>query len=164
MSPNNFGLTPELLTALRKEEGWVPKPYICPAGYPTIGYGHRIPSMNHPSITEEYGEMLLLSDARFARDVALRHSPNLAAEPERRTAAIVDFIFNLGGGNYSSSTLKKCVDRGDWKEAAAQLQRWVFATDPKTGKKFKMAGLISRRARAGLWMYNPVIDDQEDGA
>lgn len=154
MTDKNFGLTPELIAAVKREEGWVPHPYICPAGYPTIGYGHRIPNMEQPDISEEYGEQLLMGDLRIAQRAALKLSPNLANEPERRLAAIIDFIFNLGAGNYRASTLRNCVTVGDWKGAAGQLQRWVYATDPKTGEKFKMAGLISRRKRAGTWMWS----------
>ena len=147
-----FGITPALVELVRHAEGWRADPYICPAGYPTIGYGHRIPSLNHPTITKARGVELLAADLKFKRDAALKLSPGLKDEPEPRLAAIVDFCFNLGEGAYAGSTLRKRVDAKLWTEAAKEMRRWVYATDPKTNKKFKMAGLIRRREIAATWL------------
>lgn len=81
-----------------------PHPYICPAGYWTIGYG-RLCKPDHPPINEEEGEMYLPQDLRTAFTATLRYCPVLAAEPEERLAAIVDFTFNLGAGRLQTSTL-----------------------------------------------------------
>lgn len=148
----DFGLTPELYELLRDIEGFVAHPYICPAGYPTIGYGHRIPSMKHPSITKARAVELLTSDARFKRDAALKLSPGLADEPEARLAAIVDFCFNLGEGAYAGSTLRKAVDAKNWPEAAKQMKRWVYARDPKTKRMVKLASLEARREVTAKWL------------
>jgi lysozyme len=148
----DFGLTPELVALVKKEEGWVDHPYICPAGYPTIGWGHRIDSMDHPSITPLEGERLLWADLRFHRDAALRLSPNLANEPERRLAAITDFCYNLGPTAYAKSGLRVNVNAGKWKLAGVQMRRWVHARDPKTGKMRRLAGLVSRREIAARWL------------
>jgi len=40
-------------------------PYICPAGYWTIGYG-RLCKSDHPPINEEEGEIYLRQDLRTA--------------------------------------------------------------------------------------------------
>ena len=70
-------------------------PYICPAGYPTIGYGHLC-DPKHPPITEAEAEAYLAQDLKVALAATLRYCPVLATEPEERLAAIVDFTFNLG--------------------------------------------------------------------
>ena len=49
---SDLGLTPELLDLVKEAESFQPEPYLCPAGYPTIGYGHRIASMMHVPVTE----------------------------------------------------------------------------------------------------------------
>lgn len=72
-------------------------PYICPAGYPTIGYGHLC-DPKHPPITQAEAETYLAQDLKVALAATLRYCPVLATEPEGRLAAIVDFTFNLGGG------------------------------------------------------------------
>jgi lysozyme len=143
--PDRFGLTPELVEAIQKEEGWVDHPYLCPAGYPTIGWGHRIPTMKHPVITKAQGLEILEQDLIHYRDAALRLSPVLRDEPARRIAACIDFCFNLGINAYAGSTLRKKVNEKDWVAAGKQMRLWVNARNPKTGKKEPLAALVARR-------------------
>lgn len=140
----DFGLTPELIELVKRAEGWRSAPYICPAGYPTIGYGHVIPSLDHPPITLERGEELLQQDLRVARAGVLRYCPGV--ENERRLAALIDFVFNLGGGRLKTSTLRRKVNAERWEEAGDQLKRWVF------GGGKKLSGLVIRRGIAAVWM------------
>jgi lysozyme len=63
-------------------------PYICPAGYWTIGYGHLC-DPNHTPITETEAEVYLAHDLQTALAATLRYCPVLATEPEGRLAAIV---------------------------------------------------------------------------
>ena len=113
-------------------------PYICPAGYWTIGYG-RLCKPDHPPINEEEGEMYLRQDLRTALTATLRYCPVLAAEPEGRIAAIVDFTFNLGAGRLQTSTLRRRVNQRDWHAAGKELRRWVYG-----GGKV-LPGLVARR-------------------
>lgn len=151
MKPD-FGITPELLALVRHEEGWRSKPYLCPSGKPTIGYGHRIPSLDHPEITVVEGERLLADDLKRYRQNALALSPGLATEPELRCSAIIDFCYNAGVTAYATKTLRKLVNAKKWPEAAAEMRKWVYATNPKTGEKFKLAGLVSRRTTTAGWL------------
>lgn len=150
----HFGITPDLIALVKREEGWVPHPYRCPAGYLTIGYGHRISTAlaPHPNLTLEEGEQLLMQDLRIYRDAALRLSPGLAHEVPSRLAALTDFCFNLGSGAYEKSTLRKTVDAGMWGLAGVEIRRWVYATDPITGLKFKLFGLVRRRDVTARWL------------
>lgn len=100
-------------------------PYICPAGFWTIGYGHLCDA-KHPPITESEGEVYLASDLQTALAATLRYCPVLATEPEGRLAAIVDFTFNLGTGRLQTSTLRRRVNQRDWAATATELRRWVF--------------------------------------
>ena len=70
-------------------------PYICPAGFWTIGYGHLC-DLQHPPITEAEAEDYLSRDMQTALAATLRYCPVLTTEPEDRLAAIVDFTVNLG--------------------------------------------------------------------
>jgi lysozyme len=117
-------------------------PYICPAGYWTIGYGHLCDS-KHPPITEAEAEGYLATDLMTALNATLRYCPVLAAEPEGRLAAIVDFTFNLGAGRLQTSTLRRRVNQRDWTTAAAELRRWVYG-----GGKV-LPGLVARRHAEG---------------
>lgn len=143
--PDRFGLTPELVEAIKLEEGLRLRPYLCQAGYPTIGWGHRIPSLAHPAITAGEAQIILEQDLIHYRDAALRLSPGLRDEPERRIAAIIDFCFNLGIAAYAGSTLRRKVNLKDWTAAGQQMRLWVNAKNPKTGKKEPLGALVRRR-------------------
>ena len=114
-------------------------PYICPAGFWTIGYGHLCDAA-HPAITEAEAEVYLARDLNAALAVTLRYCPVLAAEPESRLAAIVDLTFNLGGGRLQTSTLRRRVNQRDWPAAATELRRWIYG-----GGKV-LPGLVARRS------------------
>ena len=101
-------------------------PYICPAGYWTIGYGHLC-DPKHLPITEAEAEVYLARDLQTALTATLRYCPVLAAEPEGRLSAIVDFTFNLGAGRLQTSTLRRRINQRDWEGAARELLRWVYA-------------------------------------
>ncbi|APZ43119.1 lysozyme [Acidihalobacter ferrooxydans] len=113
-------------------------PYICPAGFWTIGYGHLCDS-KHPPITEAEAEVYLARDLQSALAATLRYCPVLATEPESRLAAIVDFTFNLGAGRLQMSTLRRRINQRDWTAAATELRRWVYG-----GGKV-LPGLVARR-------------------
>lgn len=113
-------------------------PYICPAGYWTIGYGHLC-KPDHPPITEDEAEVYLAHDLTTALAATLRYCPVLATEPEGRLAAIVDFTFNLGAGRLQTSTLRRRVNQRDWVAAGQELRRWVYG-----GGKV-LPGLVTRR-------------------
>jgi len=138
---------PQAIELAKRFEGFhrVPKhdpnrayPYICPAGYPTIGYGHLC-DPKHPPITEGEAEAYLAQDLKVALAATLRYCPVLATESEGRLAAIVDFTFNLGGGRLQTSTLRHRVNQRDWPIAAKELRRWVYGA----GKV--LPGLVARR-------------------
>lgn len=120
-------------------------PYICPAGYWTIGYG-RLCKPDHPPINEEEGEAYLRQDLRTALTATLRYCPLLAIEPEERLAAIVDFTFNLGAGRLQTSTLRRRINQRDWAAAASELRRWVYG-----GGKV-LPGLVTRREAEVAWL------------
>jgi lysozyme len=113
-------------------------PYICPAGYWTIGFGHLC-QPDHSPITEEEGESYLAQDLQIALRGTLRYCPVLATEPEGRLAAIVDFSFNLGAGRLQTSTLRRRINQRDWSSAAFELRRWV------RGGGRVLPGLVARR-------------------
>ncbi len=113
-------------------------PYVCPAGYWTIGYGHLC-DPKHSPISDVEAEVYLARDLQSALAATLRYCPVLATEPEGRLAAIVDFTFNLGAGRLQTSTLRRRVNLRDWVAATQELRRWVYG-----GGKV-LPGLVIRR-------------------
>jgi GH24 family phage-related lysozyme (muramidase) len=53
--------------------------------------------------------------------------------------ALLDFVYNLGQGNFQSSTLLEKIDAGKFEEAAEEFQKWN-----KAGGKV-LPGLVKRR-------------------
>lgn len=115
----------------RRFEGLYLKPYICPAGVPTIGYGatfyengERV-KMTDPAITKERAEALLLWMIRNIYLPALfKLCPAILLQPAKRIAAIIDFLFNLGASRLKSSTLRKRVNAGEWDLVPTELRKW----------------------------------------
>ena len=113
--------------------------YKCPAGVWTIGWGSTGRYIKEGTVwTQEKADERLAKDAQTAIDAALKASPILQGA-DFKLAAIADFVYNLGIGNYQSSTLKKRVDAGNWLEASQEIRRWN-----KAGGKV-LAGLTDRR-------------------
>lgn len=133
----------------REFEGFYAKPYICPAGYPTIGYGTcfypdgRRVAMSDPAISKEYANELLHADLLkfYAGVVSL--CPSLLGE-DRRAGAILDFTYNLGVGRLRASTLRKRVLERDWEAARLELGKWVY------GGGRVLPGLVRRRAAEAI--------------
>lgn len=142
----------KLLWALiRRFEGLRLKAYLCPAGVPTIGYGHTGKDVAlGQSIAPERAEALMQQDAAYYAGQALRLSPALLLEPDERQAAIADFCFNLGTTRYKASTLRRKIDAQEWDDAADELGKWVW------GGGRKLPGLVARRAaEAALMRLRP---------
>lgn len=130
----------------RRFEGFSAKPYLCPAGVWTIGYGTtakpdetRVKEHDEPITKELAQEWLEDTLARRYLPGALIASPNLSRNPER-LAAITDFSYNLGVAAYRASTLRRRVNEEDWEGARFELGRWV-----RGGGRI-LPGLIKRRA------------------
>jgi lysozyme len=132
-------VTQDGLDLVKHHEGFSDKVYICPAGHPTVGYGHLILSHEDFSdgITKSQAEDLLKYDVQIAERAVLR----LITVPltDGQFNALVSFTFNLGGGALQRSTLRRVVNRGDHDSVPQQFMRWVWAD----GRKLK--GLIRRR-------------------
>ena len=124
-------------------------PYVCPAGFWTIGYGHLC-AQDHPPITQDEAEAYLAQDLVKALRATLRYCPVLATEPEGRLAAIVDFTFNLGVGRLQTSTLRRRINQREWSATERELRRWVY------GGGQVLPGLVIRReAEAALMRMLP---------
>lgn len=131
---------PQATYLIRKYEGFSPIPYRCPAGYWTVGYGHVLqPGERYDApISEEYAIQLLMKDIHHAEQAVSRLIPAQLTPGQR--AALISFVFNVGGGALQRSTLRRRAARGEHLEAAEEFPKWVWAR----GKK--LPGLMKRRA------------------
>jgi lysozyme len=131
---------------LKRSEGFRNRVYRDTAGFPTIGYGHRLHHpMSYPNgITEAQAANLLASDVRDAEQAVER----LVKVPltQGQFDALVDFCFNLGAGRLAASTLLKDLNAGQYSAAAQQLLCWDHA-----GGEENSALKARREAEAALW-------------
>ena len=136
----------EIAAALCKQfEGYKAKPYLCPAGIPTIGYGStyyhdgRKVTLEDPQMDEATARALLMVELEHTYlPGVLRNCPGLITDV-RKCNAIVDFCYNLGIGRLQTSTLKRKVNAGDWEGAKEQLMLWT------KGNGKVLPGLLKRR-------------------
>jgi lysozyme len=129
----------------RRFEGFRPRPYLCPAGVPTIGYGStryldgRAVRLTDAPISGATAERLLLATVhRTYLPAVLALCPGV--HDANRLAALIDFTYNLGGGNLRASTLRRKVNAGDWAAVPVELRKWV------RGGGRVLPGLVARRA------------------
>ena len=131
---------------LKRSEGFRNRVYLDVAGFPTIGYGHRLlhPASFSNGIAEPQAADILASDVRDAEQAVQR----LVKVPltQGQFDALVDFCFNLGSGKLATSTLLKILNRRRYDDAVEQLLLWDHAGGQES------AGLKARRqAEAELW-------------
>jgi len=139
------------LELCKRFEGFRSKPYLCPAGVPTIGYGStyyasgRKVHLNDPSMGEPEARALLLSELLHTyAPGTLRQCPGLlvlsvSTGQWGALNAIVDFAYNLGVGRLQTSTLRRKINAQDWEGAKEQLMLWT-----RGGGKV-LPGLVRRR-------------------
>ena len=123
---------------IKQYEGLKLEAYLCPAGIPTIGYGHTRGVKLGQKISAAQAEVFLDRDYEEAEDAVKR----LITVPltDNQLGALTSFVFNLGEGRLLGSTLRRKLNSGDYKGAAAEFDKWVYSG----GKKLN--GLIARRA------------------
>jgi lysozyme len=128
-----------LIKIIKDSEGCKLKAYKCPAGIWTIGYGQTKDIKEGMVWTQQQANEDLVKTALEVLNRTIKYSPILATANIEKLAAIADFIYNLGVGNYAKSTLKKQVDAGNWLAASSEIKKWNKAG----GKVLK--GLTIRR-------------------
>ena len=127
------------IALIKRFETFVDHPYLCPVGVKTIAYGHVIrPGESFTTLTEPEGEALLMRDlVRY--EVAVTRLIRVPLT-ESQLSALVSFCYNLGAGALQASTLRAMLNRGEYRGAADQFDRWVFCRGQK------LRGLVLRRA------------------
>ncbi len=130
---------------IKEHEGLRLKAYRCPSGVLTIGYGHIKNVKTGDVINKDLADRLFVEDVEDVERLldAERYSSVLS---QGQYDALVSFIFNLGWSKFRSSTLRKklLVDVDDFS-IPNEFRRWVYGTDPKSGVKIKLPGLVKRR-------------------
>jgi lysozyme len=137
-----------------KFEGFRAKPYLDPAGIPTIGYGSTYYAngakvmLNDDAITEQEAMNLMRTVLPKYEDAVNRHVQVVINQ--NQFDALVSFAYNLGNEALRTSILLKRINAGLFEEAGNEFLRWVYAD----GKK--LAGLERRRSEERVMFLTPV--------
>ena len=119
---------------IKEDEGLRLKPYDCPGGHKTIGYGWNLDARplpadvkayldQHGEITEAMAEELLT----MAIDSARRQCEGIFAYWEtfspRRQDAILNMVYNMGIGTFCEfKKMSRAILRGYWLLAASEAE------------------------------------------
>jgi len=151
------------LALLRRDdiEGLRLAPYLCPAGYWTIGIGNRFLADGSPvtartkSVTEPEAVALAQQTLSGLR-VKLRVSVTVPLTPWQE-GALLSWQFNVGSNAMCRSTLVSVLNRKFYAAAGQQLLVWdkITVRDRLSGldKKIVSTGL-QRRRRLELVIYS----------
>lgn len=143
------------------------QPKVCPAGFITAGWGRVIRDSKGRmlednlrdwatankvagTITEAIAEAWLREDISEVQAAILREV-KVTLQPHQ-IAALVSFVYNVGIGNFRTSTMLKLINAGNFKDVFPQFMRWV-----NSGGK-KLNGLICRRkTEAEMWSSGTLV-------
>ena len=133
-------LSEQGLALIMEFEGFCATSYLCPAGKPTIGYGHVIlENEQFPAqgINQEDAKILLKQDVVMAGQAGTRFVTVPLQQHE--FDALVSLVYNIGSYAFEKSSLLRILNAENRVLAAGQFTRWIYAN----GKK--IAGLERRR-------------------
>lgn len=120
-------------------EGLRLKPYLCSANVPTIGYGTTGPQITLDMAPISHSEaILMLKDGLAWVEKTILTGVHVSLN-QHQFDALASLIYNIGSGNFMSSTLRMKLNRGDYEGAANEFWKWR-----KAGGQI-LQGLVKRR-------------------
>lgn len=94
----------EVLRHVAEFEGFRSRPYRCPSGVLTIGFGHTDGVKLSDSVTKEVAFELLASDFLRCRTLLLKSFDIMNCMNKNQINALTDFVFNCGIGTLLRSS------------------------------------------------------------
>jgi len=127
-------------------EGFESRPYLCKAGIPTIGYGNTFykdgtkVSLKDKPIDKKEAIELLEYIVKFKFEKLVNSCVKVPLR-QNQFDSLISFAYNVGDGNFKSSTLLKKVNAKDFTGASEEFPKWIRA------KGKVLSGLVTRRER-----------------
>lgn len=140
-----------ILNYIKTQEGFRALPYPDNSTW-SIGYGHNLGTSggSHRAITEWEAEAYLIKDITLASNTV-----NIGVTVplnQNQYDALVDFVYNIGSGNFMNSTLlKKINSKAPKSQIRHEFNRWIYNTTPE-GKVVVPALVKRRKYEADLFM------------
>lgn len=135
----------DMVAIVKDCEGYRAKPYRCPAGVWTIGYGHTATAKARASVSESEAQKLLIEDLKRSRD-KVRQLVTVPLTTEQE-AALTSFTFNCG-----ENSLRQLVNGPDRLNSGNYQSVEKILPLYRMGGGKVLKGLEIRRAREiTLW-------------
>lgn len=129
------------LNLIKQFEGFRKAAYLDTGNVPTIGYGTTKGVKMGQVITESQALEFLQRDVASAENTVNKSVK--VPLTQNQFDALVCFVYNVGSGNFNSSTLLKLLNGGQYDQVDEQLLRW----NKDNGKVID--GLTRRRVAEG---------------
>lgn len=107
---------------IKHYEGCETEAYLCPANVWTIGYGHIKGVKEGDVITEQQAHDMLVEELNEYEEYV--NTKVMVDLNQDQFDALVSWVYNLGSGNFTSSTLLKVLNSGDYAGVPEQILRW----------------------------------------
>lgn len=150
---NNLSLSDQGVDFIKEFEGFRANLYNDPAGHCTIGYGTLVHKGNcdgtepaeYKSGVSEARAKELLKEKTTVFETAINNLVKVALN-QQQFDALTSFVYNIGEGAFTKSTLLKKLNGGDFAMVPVELKKWVKANG------VTLPGLARRReAEANLF-------------
>lgn len=141
MTETNY---PKVSSYVRQFEGIRLKPYKCPSGKLTIGYGHNL---EDNGISVEIAEELLKKDLDNANWECYKRLGCYSCLDDARRFVLLDMCFNMGINKLLSfKKMLAALDKKDFATAKKELLNSKYATQTKT-----RAQTLAHILETGVW-------------
>ncbi|SDH08832.1 lysozyme [Paraburkholderia phenazinium] len=145
VSPNGIALTKKFescrLTAY-PDPGTGAEPWTC-------GWGSTGPDITQGTVWTQAQADSRLEEGLNRAGQAVNGLVHVVVN-QNQFDSLCDFVYNVGAGNFRSSTLLRLLNAGDFAGAAQQFARWNLAAG------HVLPGLVARRAAEQALFNTPV--------
>ena len=121
----------ELEKQLKEHEGFKGMPYDDSLGYPTIGFGTKLP------LNEDEAELLLKHRLKQKKDELIEAMPFVYNLPDDKQRVLYEMSYQLGvGGVLLFTRMWRALKSGDFESASIEMldSKWAVQT-PQRAKK-----------------------------
>lgn len=136
---------------IAEAEGCMLAAYRCPAGVPTIAWGHTNGVALGDVWTQEQADRALRDE--LTSFSALVRAACTQPPGSNELGALVSLAYNIGMDGFRSSTVLKCHNRGDHQAASRAFGLWNKAR--VNGALAELPGLTARRAAEAALYLRP---------
>ena len=128
--------SPRAVGLIKEFEGCQLTAYRDVRGIWTIGWGHTGSVQPGQYVEQATADELLAADL----EIASKPLQSLGEFTQMEFDALTSFIYNIGGGAFAASTMRRKILAADFRGAAAEFDKWIFSGGQE------VPGLVRRRA------------------